>query len=156
MPRLKKWPHWGRSPFRRGALCGPPWEGRLHAETHLARPGGTGPSEGMGQPWRRPKGPTSWWNPTPLAGVRSPPLRNGVGQREMALRGKAGDGANGVFSEGRTLCARKYGADASRGMWLSSMGGPEAGGPKEATFGLAWCLHSRACGARPFRGQATQ
>ena len=41
-----------------------------------------------------------------ITGVRSPPLRNGVGQREMALRGTAGDPAEGDFLGGRTLCAR--------------------------------------------------
>jgi hypothetical protein len=50
-------------------------------------------------------------------GVRSPPLR------EMAKRwGEGLPGANpemtrkAVFSEGRTLCVREYGSDASRGI----------------------------------------
>ena len=53
---------------------------------------------------------------TPLAGVRSPPLR-GVGRpRRVALRWKAWDSAGVVVSEGRGLRAREYGQGASRGI----------------------------------------
>jgi hypothetical protein len=34
----------------------------------------------------------------------------------MAVRGKVGDDAEGVFSEGRGLGARKYGPEASQGI----------------------------------------
>ena len=52
------------------------------------------------------KGVTCRWNLAPIAGVQSPPLRDGVNPRSQALRGKAGDDAKRGFSDGCTLCVR--------------------------------------------------
>jgi hypothetical protein len=46
-----------------------------------------------------------------VAGVRRPPLQRWAIQARTALRGKPGDGAEGGFSEGRTLCVRIAGPD---------------------------------------------
>jgi hypothetical protein len=50
-----------------------------------------------------------------LAGVRSPPLRGEADPNAGCLAGKGlGTTLKAVFSEGRTLCVRDYGPDASR------------------------------------------
>jgi len=49
------------------------------------------------------------------AGVRSPPLRLEADPNAGCLAGKGlGTTLKAVFSEGRTLCVRDYGPDASR------------------------------------------
>jgi hypothetical protein len=89
-----------------------------------------------------------------LAGVRSPPLRGGTSPAWMAVRGKVGDDAEGVFSEGRGLrvrMARPYGCqdisfppdDEAKGPW------PPGHTPRSSP-----CLpHGRAEPAPPRRGQ---
>ena len=64
---------------RRGALCAPVLQGRTNAGARFGGPGGPGPSEGMGRPRRWPNGDNVLVNPMPsFAGVRSPPLREGM------------------------------------------------------------------------------
>jgi hypothetical protein len=50
-----------------------------------------------------------------VVGVRSPPLHGGLAQHGWPHGENPGITRSRIFSEGRTLCAREYGPDASRG-----------------------------------------
>jgi len=110
-----RWPSGGNPGWRAGGFLG---------GTHSVRPrceAGRKPTYSI---------PTGWVNDEPVAGgrgqfgwryaditgVRSPPLRGGRGRGEMAYRGRAGDNAEVVSSEGRGLRARVVGPYTSPGI----------------------------------------
>gem|GEM_PF-5443829 len=64
------------------------------------------------------KGQRLDWRDAFLAGVRSPPLGDEANPNVGRLASKNPETTRrAVFSEGRTLCARKDGLEANRGMW---------------------------------------
>ena len=74
----------------------------------------------------------------PVYGRAEPPPPRGGQSQVTGLAGEKPDMTRkAIFSEGRTLCARKDGLDVYQGSSFSPVYGRKAGGQREATHVLA-------------------
>jgi hypothetical protein len=91
-----------------------------------------------------------------IAGVRSPPLRGGTSPAWMAVRGKVGDDAEGVFSEGRGLRARMVPPYGCRGISFPPDDEAKGPWPPGHTPRSSPCLPCGRAEPAPPRGWAMQ
>ena len=98
-----------------------------------------------------PTGTCSGEANSPIAGVRSPPLRGKTTPYGWPSGEDLGPRRKAVFSEGRTLCARIARHHEWQGLSLPPVVRREVGGlmgKREEVARRSW----RACGARPSAG----